>query len=53
MKKAVLKDKTQEAKSEIKSALQIMYDALNHGQQKQIIKNEKVKELFERYKVNY
>lgn len=28
-----------------------MYDALNQGQQKQIVKDEKVKELFDRYNV--
>lgn len=38
---------------EIKTALQTMYDALNHGQQQKIIKNEKVKALFDRYKVEY
>ena len=38
---------------EIKTALQTMYDALNHGQQKKILKNEKVKELFDRYSVTY
>lgn len=35
----------------IKTALQIMYNALNPGQQKKILKNEKVKALFERYGV--
>lgn len=38
---------------EIKTALQTMYDALNHGQQKKILKNEKVKALFDRYSVTY
>ena len=38
---------------EIKTALQTMYDALNHGQQKKIVKNEKVKALFDRYGVTY
>lgn len=38
---------------EIKTALQTMYDALNHGQQQKILKNEKVKALFDRYKVEY
>ena len=38
---------------EIKTALQTMYDALNHGQQKKILKNEKVKALFDRYNVTY
>ena len=36
---------------EIKTALQTMYNALNQGQQKKILKNEKVKALFERYGV--
>ena len=36
---------------EIKTALQTMYNALNPGQQKKILKNEKVKTLFERYGV--
>ena len=40
-------------KEETKNALQTMYDALNHGQQKQIIKNEAVKKLFDRYGVEY
>ena len=38
---------------EIKTALQTMYDALNKGQQKKIVKNEKVKALFDRYGVEY
>ena len=36
---------------EIKTALQTMYNALNQGQRKKILKNEKVKALFERYGV--
>lgn len=36
---------------EIKTALQTIYNALNQGQQKKILKNEKVKALFERYSV--
>ena len=38
---------------EIKTALQTMYDALNQGHRKKIIKNEKVKALFDRYSVTY
>lgn len=38
---------------ETREALQIMYDALNQGQQKQIVKHEEVKALFERYGVKY
>ena len=41
------------AKAEMKAALQTVYDALNHGQQKQIVKDEKVKRLFDLYGVEY
>ena len=51
MKKAELKEKTAAVKSETREALQIMYDALNPGQRKQIVKNEAVAILFERYGV--
>ena len=39
------------AKIEIRNALQTVYDSMNHGQQKQIVKDEAVKALFERYGV--
>lgn len=45
------KDKVIAYNLEIKTALQTMYNALNQGQQKKILKNEKVKTLFERYGV--
>lgn len=38
---------------ETKSALQTVYDALNHGQQQKILKDEKVKALFDHYGVAY
>ena len=38
---------------ETKVALQTVYDALNQGQQKKILKEESVKELFDRYGVVY
>ena len=38
---------------EIKTALQTMYDALNQGQRKKIVKNKEVKALFDRYGVTY
>ena len=41
------------AKAETKSALQTFYDALNHGQQKKIVKDEAVKALFDLYGVEY
>lgn len=39
--------------TETGEALQTVYDALNQGQQKKIVKNEKVKELFDRFGVKY
>lgn len=41
------------AKTETKDALQTVYDSLNQGQQKKIVKDEKVKALFDRYGVEY
>lgn len=35
------------------AALQTVYDALNHGQQQKLLKDENVKALFNRYKVQY
>lgn len=51
MKKSKLKEKTASVKTETREALQTMYDAMNPGQQKQIVKNEAVVALFERYGV--
>ena len=53
MKKAELKNKTTIVVNDTKEALQTVYDALNQGQQKKIIKNEQVKALFDRYGVAY
>lgn len=41
------------AKEETKNALQTVYDALNQGQQKKIVKDDSVKKLFDRYGVEY
>ena len=38
---------------ETRVALQTVYDALNSGQQKKILKDSCVKELFDRYGVVY
>lgn len=46
-------EKVAAVKEETKNALQTMYDGLNQGQQKKIVKNEEVKALFDRYGVNY
>ena len=51
MTKQELKTKTDAAVMETKTALQIVYDALNHGQQQKILKDEAVAALFERYGV--
>lgn len=41
------------AKAETREALQTVYDALNNGQQKKPIKDDKVKALFDLYGVDY
>jgi hypothetical protein len=53
MTKNELKEKTDLAVNETREALQTVYDALNNGQQKQIVKDEAVKVLFDRYGVVY
>lgn len=53
MTKAELTAAVQAAKTETKAAMQTMYDALNQGQQKQIVKDEAVKKLFDRHGVEY
>ena len=53
MKKIHLDQAVEAKKAEIKNALQTMYDALNQGQQKKIVKDEKVKALFDLYGVEY
>ena len=53
----ISKNKLQEnvgkVKDDTKTALQTMYDALNQGQQKKIVKDPEVKALFDRYGVEY
>ena len=41
------------AKAETRNALQTVYDTLNQGQQKKIVKDEAVKALFDLYGVEY
>jgi hypothetical protein len=53
MKKKKLTAAVETTKTEVRNALQTMYDAMNHGQQKQIVKDEEVKKLFDRYGVVY
>lgn len=53
MTKAELKEAVSEAKAATKTALETMYNALNQGQQKKILKDEKVKAQFDFYGVQY
>lgn len=53
MTKKELTEAVNKAKAETKEALQTMYNALNQGQQKKIVKNEAVKKLFDLHGVEY
>lgn len=53
MNKTTLNEAVANRKAETKNALQTVYDELNHGQQKKILKNENVKALFDLYGVIY
>ena len=53
MKKTELTEKVESAKTVTRDALQTMFDALNQGQQKKIVKDAKVKALFDLYGVEY
>ena len=53
MLKSELTQAVEICRTQTKDALQTVYDTLNHGQQKQIIKNENVKALFDLYGVDY
>ena len=44
-------DKADVVVSETRDALQLVFDSLNQGQQKKLMKNETVAALFERYGV--
>lgn len=51
MNKDALNKAVEACKDETRVALQTVYDELNNGQQKKILKNENIKALFERYGV--
>lgn len=53
MTKTQLTTAVETAKAETKEALQTVYNALNQGQQKKIVKDEKVKKLFDLHGVHY
>lgn len=46
-----LKEKVLAYNKEIKEALETIYNEINQGQQKKLLNSEKVKALFERYKI--
>lgn len=46
-----LTDKVLAYNQEVKEALQTVYDALNQGQRKKMLKSEVVKAMFDRYGV--
>lgn len=51
MNKDTLNEAVAACKAETREALQTVYDELNNGQQKKLLKNEAIKALFERYGV--
>ena len=53
MDKNTLNKAVEACKEKTKFALQIVFNLLNNGQQKQLLKNEAVVELFDRYGVEY
>lgn len=53
MKKTELNAAVLTHKKQIREALQTLYDDVNQGQQKQLIKKEEIKKLFDTYGVQY
>ena len=53
MTKTELNEAVKAFKKETKEALQLVYDELNQGQQKKLLKDENVKVLFDRFGVEY
>ena len=53
MLKSELQEKTSAVKNATRTALQLLFDNINHGQQKQLVKREEIKALFDRYGVTY
>lgn len=53
MKKNELIRAVDNRKITTKEALQLVWDNVNKGQKKQILKNKEVKDMFDLYQVNY
>ena len=47
--KEKLRKNVNAAKNEAKAALQLIYDSLNQGQRKKLVKSEEVHQLLKRY----
>lgn len=48
-----LKEKVLAYNRELKEALETVYNELNHGQQKKLLKSSVVKALFDKYGIEY
>ena len=53
MKREHLSEAISAHKTATRDALQLLFDNVNKGQRKQLIKNEEIKEMFDRFGVNY
>lgn len=53
MDKNTLNEAVKACKEETKEIMQMMYDSLNHGQQKKMVKDDAIKEKFDLYGVEY
>ena len=51
MTKSEFKKRVQAAQNETRDALAVLWSNLNHGQQKKLVKNEKIEALLKRYGV--
>lgn len=51
MDKTTLNEAVQVCKETTREALQLVYDTLNQGQQNKLLKDEKIKALFNLYEV--
>ena len=53
MDKETLNKAVEACKAETREIMQMMYDSLNHGQQKQMLKDDAIKERCDLYGVEY
>ena len=53
MRKSKLTEAVTVHKTETKDALQLLFDNINKGQQKQIVKREEITKLFDKYGVRH